>query len=124
MKDNCCDASGKETDPAKAAAIIHKLGIVYRKKSPDKIALIKSAGLFNAAILRKSSHLPQIKSDLYEICQHILQLSKANNQSVCLVNKADQFTVQIGNLRTEVEKFLERSLPKIAAKSKTEDIQN
>ena len=50
MKSDCCDESGKETDPAKAAKIFHKIGNIYRQQSPDKIALIKSAGLFNAAI--------------------------------------------------------------------------
>ena len=39
MKDSCCYASGKETDPAKAAEYIHKIAVIYRKRSPDKIAL-------------------------------------------------------------------------------------
>ena len=33
----------KETDREKAAAILHKIGLIYRQRSPDKIALIQSA---------------------------------------------------------------------------------
>ena len=57
MKDSYCDALGKETEPAKAAEIIHKIAVIYRKRSPDKIALIQSVGLFNAAIVRYPSNL-------------------------------------------------------------------
>ena len=38
MKDTCCDESGKETNPAKAAEILHQIGLIYRQRSPDKIA--------------------------------------------------------------------------------------
>ena len=29
MKDTCCDESGKETNPAKAAEIPHQIGLIY-----------------------------------------------------------------------------------------------
>ena len=29
MKDTCCDESGKETNPAKAAEILHQIGLIY-----------------------------------------------------------------------------------------------
>ena len=29
-KDTCCDESGKETNPAKAAEILHQIGLIYR----------------------------------------------------------------------------------------------
>ena len=28
-KDTCCDESGKETNPAKAAKILHQIGLIY-----------------------------------------------------------------------------------------------
>ena len=31
MKEKYCDKSGKETDRAKAAEIMHRIGLVYRK---------------------------------------------------------------------------------------------
>ena len=29
MKDTCCDESGKETNSAKAAEILHQIGLIY-----------------------------------------------------------------------------------------------
>ena len=79
MKNSYCDKSGRETNPAKAAEIIFQIGKIYRKRSPDKISLIKSASLFNAAIIRYPSKIFQVKSDLSEICQHVLQKAEAKN---------------------------------------------
>ena len=124
MKDRCCDASGKETDPAKAAEYIHKIAVIYRKRGFDKISLIQSVGLLNAAILRNPSNIFQIKSDLNEICQHILQTAKAINQNVNLVTKAEQVKALFEKLRMEVKIFLEKSSPNASANSATTDVQN
>ena len=122
MKDCYCDASGKETEPAKAAEIVHKIAVIYRKRSPDKIALIQSVGLFNAAIVRNPSNIARVKSDLNEICQHILQKAEANDQNVCLVKKAEQVKTQIEEMRTKVEAFLKRSSLIVSVYSKTNDV--
>ena len=122
MKDCYCDASGKETEPAMAAEIIHKLAVIYRKRNPDKIALIQSVGLFNAAIVRNPSNIARVKSDLNEICQHILQNAKANDQSVCLVKKAEQVKAQAEKLRIEIEALLEKSPLNISVYSKSNDV--
>ena len=114
MKDTCCDESGKETNPAKAAEILHQIGLIYRQRSPDKIALIKSAGLFNAAIVRNPPNVSQIKSDLSELCRHILKQSNANNQTADLIEKSQQVKVSVTNLRNEVKVFLERKVPKMS----------
>ena len=113
MKDTCCDESGKETNPAKAAEILHEIGLIYRQKSPDKISLIKSAGLLNAAIVRNPSNVSQIKSDLSELCRHILEQSNANNQTTDLIRKSQQVKTSVIKLRNEVKEFLESKVPKI-----------
>ena len=87
MKNLCSDESGRETHPSKAAEIFYKIGSIYRKRSPDKIALLVSAGLFNAAIVRNPSNITQIRSDLNETCRHVLQKANAKNQNVNLVEK-------------------------------------
>ena len=79
LRDSYCDESGKEIDKAKTGEVLHKIGQVYRKRSPDKISIIKSAGLLNAAIARNPSNIFQIESDLVEICKHILQQANAND---------------------------------------------
>ena len=114
MKDTCCDESGKETKPAMAAEILHQIGLIYRQRSPDKISLIKSAGLLNAAIVRNPSNVSQIKSDLSELCRHILEQSNANNQTADLIGKSQQVKVSVTNLRNEVKVFLESKVPKMS----------
>ena len=113
LKRSFCDTSGKEKDSAKAAEIIHKIGSIYRKRSPHKISLIKSVGLYNAAIARKPSNIDQIKSDLSEICCHILKEANAKNQCADLEKKAKAVKVEICNLRDNVKLFLKNSLDKI-----------
>ena len=113
MKDTYCDESGKETNPAKAAEILHQIGLIYRKRSPDKISLIKSAGLLNAAIVRNPPNVSQIKSDLSELCRHILEQSNANNQTADLIGKSQQVKTSVIKLRNEVKEFLESKVPKI-----------
>ena len=133
MKDTCCNELGKETNPAMAAEILHQIGLIYRQRSPDKIALIKSAGLLNAAIVRNPPNVSQIKSDLSELCRHILQLAKAN-QTADLITKSERVKDSVTNLRNEVKVFLDSKVPKISeitsktsrislSKSKTTAIQ-
>ena len=118
-----CDVSGTETESAKAAEFIHEIGVIYRKRSPDKIALLKSTGLFNAAIVRNPSNIVQIKSDLLEICQHILQLAKAKNQNANLVKKAEQVKNLAKNLRIETEEFLNKNMLHITINPLSNDFQ-
>ena len=113
MKDRYCDQSGKETDVENSAKIIHQIGMIYRKRSPDKIALIKSAGLINAAIFRNPSNASQIKSDLFELCRHILQQSNAKNQSADLIKKGEEVKASITALREEVNVFLTTKVPQV-----------
>ena len=114
LKSDFCDGSGKEKKTAKSAEIIHKIGLTYRKRSPNKIAIIQSVGLFNAAILRNPSNIAQIKSDLIEICQHILQIAEAKHQNVSLIKKAEEVKAQFEKLRAEVKFSLKESLPNIS----------
>jgi len=71
LKEICSKHSNglyQETDPAKGGEILHKIGLIYARRSPDKISLIKSVGLLNAAIVRNSSNVWQIKTDLVNLC--------------------------------------------------------
>ena len=123
MKEFYCDVLGKETNPAKAAEIIHRIGSIYRKRSPDKISLIKSAGLLNAAIIRNPTNVDEVKSDLNELCQHVLQQADANKRNVDLIQKAEEVKTSINNLREDVSRFLEKFLPKIQTNDVTKSFQ-
>ena len=124
MKDTCCDESGKEINPAKAAVILHQIGLIYRLRSPDKMSLIKSAGLLNAAIVRNPSNVSQIKSDLFDLCRHILEISNANNQSAYLIGKSKLMKISFTKLRNEVKNFLESKVPRISTLSTETKLTN
>jgi len=47
-----CDLKGEEANLQQLAILLNKLGMLYMQKSPDKISLIQSAALLNAAIVR------------------------------------------------------------------------
>ena len=123
MKEKYCDKSGQETDINKASEILHRIGLIYRRRSPDKISLIKSAGLLNAAIVRNPSNISQIKSDLSELCRHILQEANAKDQSIDLIKKAKQVKFSIMSLRNEVEEYLKKNVPKISANASKQKAQ-
>ena len=124
MKELYCDEAGTETNPAKAAEIIHHIGHIYRKRSPDKTELIKSIGLFNAAIVRNPSNVSQVESDLCEVCLHILQLAKAKNQNADLVKKAKDVKSLITDFRNEVKTFLHCSIPEIPVNTTKDEFQH
>ena len=105
LKDQC-DDSGKEIDPFTSATIIQELGLIYRQRSPDKFSLIKSAGLLNAAIIRKPLNVSEIKEDLADLCKHVLQQAEAANQKADLIEKADEIKSAFNQLRDEVDQFL------------------
>ena len=107
MKNEYCDDTGKETQPKKAAEIIYELGKIYRRRSPDKLSLIKSVGLFNAAIVRNPSNLSDVKNDQLEICRHILNMANAKLQNTDLVKKALEIKHVFNQLRYEVDQLLD-----------------
>ena len=118
-----CDVFGRETESSKSGEIIHEIGRIYRKRSPDKISLIKSAGLLNAAIVRNPLTVSQVQSDLEELCGHILQLANARKQNVNLLKKVKAVKVSMTELRTEVEKILEKSVKKIPTNVAPEELE-
>ena len=121
LRDNYYNESDREeTDKVKAGEILHKIGQIYKQRSPDKISIIKSAGLFNAAIARNSNNILQIQSDLSEICKHILRLANANNQNADLVEKAKAVKTSLNKMRKNVKHFLKTSIQQI---SETDEVE-
>ena len=118
----CCqndEKNRKELDSPKAGEMFHKIGLLYRKKEHDKISLIQSAGLLNAAILRKPLNVSGVQSDLFELCRYILQQAEAKNQDADLVKEAKVIKDSIKEMRNEVKNTLNSSICKIP-----EDIPN
>ena len=113
MKANYCKASVgkqfKETEPEKAAEIIYKIALIYKRRSPNKISLIKCVGLLNAAIIRKPSNVSQIEEDLAEACKNILEQANAKDYTADLIDKAKIVKDEIINLRNEVNAYLKKT---------------
>ena len=128
MKQRYCKESAgnqlKETDPQKAAEILHKIALIYKKRSPDKVSLIRCVGLLNAAVLRNPSNITQIKTDLIDICKHVLEQANANNCNADLVVKANTVKDEINELRNVVGNFLNQNDAQITSKNtETDDLR-
>ena len=112
LKDNYCgkvlDGKFQELQPEKAAEILHKIGLIYKKQSLDKISLIQSVGLLNAAIFRNPSNVSDVKADLSELIRHILIQANATTQNADLMKKATSVKESIKELRKEVNQNLHK----------------
>ena len=112
-----CDQNGKELNPPKSAPILHELGRIYHEKGRtghDKISMIQSAALYNAAILRSSNNetLKQtIQKDLLSLCRLILKEARANNPSSDLVEHSIEVKAAIEDMRSKVMEQLSTIIP-------------
>ena len=127
MKQSYCKKSVgkqlKETDPEKSAEVLHKIALIYKLRSPDKISLIRCVGLLNAAIVRNPSNIAQVKADLSDVCKHILEQANANNRNADLVAKASTVKDEIKKLRNIVHDLLKQIDAQITSNNiKTENL--
>ena len=105
---NLCDDKGKEINPSKSASIIHQIGLVHTRLSPEKIALIKAVCLLNAALVRNPCDAISIKNDLLELCKHILKQANTKHQLADLIAKVKYIKSMISVMRDEANESLER----------------
>ena len=100
-----CDEHGKEVDIAKSAPILHQYGLLYRNKSPNKIDLIRSAVFFNAAITRQPSN-QQFKTDLKELCSHVIKLAGQHQPTQNVISVSEQIKIQVTDMRENTKEQL------------------
>ena len=103
-----CDRDKNEINPAKSAEIFHKLAAVYEKRQPENIkdrmiCLIKSAALFNAAILRSPDNVQQIQEDLKAFCANLVHEANAEIQDVDLIKKAQSVAKLVKQMRDSID---------------------
>ena len=98
-----CNKEGKESFPKKSAEVLHALGKTYRQRSPERLALIKSAILFNAALVRNPEIKQMVQRDLDELYQHVLKRSGSNFSQISLSDKAISLRAKIKEFRNYVE---------------------
>ena len=105
-----CDSEGKEIFPTKAGHVFNELGLLYRTKSPDKISLIQSAALLNAAILRQPLN-KKYRKDLEDLCKHVLQCSRASQRKTNLIEVSKQVKEMIMEMREQAKNSLKSFKP-------------
>ena len=105
-----CDKNGKELEPTKSAAVFHQLAKIYQKRQPElithrMICVVKSAALFNAAIVR-SDDSQNIESDLKDLCSEILHEAGAKQKDADLIEQVNIVAAAIKKMRDKVKKTL------------------
>ena len=96
-----CSERGRELNRTKSAEIFNKLGLLYKTKSPDKISLIQSAALLNAAIIRQPDN-QKFQRDLSDLCKHVLRQARAEQVLANLVNIAKGVVTKVEQMRENV----------------------
>ena len=112
----------KETNPKKAAKVIHQLGRLYRSKSRDKISLIRSAILFNAALARNPDNVADVEADLRELCEHVLVLAGARQKQADLINQSKIVRKELNAMRKKSEQEI-KNLNRISDNSFGNDLR-
>jgi len=59
-----CDENGREVDKRKAAELFYQMALECFAQSPDRISLIRSAVLLNAAIVRKPDNVEEMEASI------------------------------------------------------------
>ena len=98
---NVCDENGKETNQPASALLLHKLGQIYQKRSPDMFSLIRSATLYNAALLRNPPNKQVVEDDLRNLCSHVLCLASATDQTAQLTQQAQTVKQAVSEMRAK-----------------------
>ncbi|CAK8687874.1 unnamed protein product [Clavelina lepadiformis] len=106
-KISICDDRDEEIDICASAENFHQMGLLYKVKSPDKISLIRSAALLNAAISRQPSN-PQFKDDLQQFCTELLETAGAEKMDADLMQISNQAAQMIKEMRDTVQQALSR----------------
>ena len=125
-----CDNKGHERVPKKSSNIFHELGKVYRNRTPEKLNLVRSAILFNAALLRKPDNMKEVEDDLNELCSHVLNLADADKKHARLRSEAKHLQEAISEFRNNVKHRLnlidwddENKRDKHACGKRTKDVE-
>ena len=106
-----CDENDKETNPPASALLLHKLGQIYQKRSPDMFCLIRSATLYNAALLRNPPNKQAVEDDLQNLCSLILFLAGATDQTAELTQQAQIVKQAVSEMRETSKQKLKEIKP-------------
>ncbi|CAK8683064.1 unnamed protein product [Clavelina lepadiformis] len=117
LRNELCYPNGIEKNPKECAVIFHKLGLLYKRRyniEPDKIFLIQSAALMNAALVRKPDNTKTVQNDIQELYVYVLRQANVqtkNNNHLDMVT--ERVKTEVNEMREWVdnELFLLRIIP-------------
>ena len=116
---NICNRKGHELFPEQSAHIFYELGLLYESKSPDKISLIQSAALLNAALLRQPAE-QKFKDELQRLCKHVLKCASAKKKKSNLVEISKHLKQMVAEMRQKTNEEL-KNIKRIPETIKDED---
>ena len=101
--------SDSEENKLHSALELNELGVqLYKSKTPDKIALIQSAALLNAAIAKQPLLRNQkLEEDLNDLCNHVLDCANAKLKKN-LVEISKNVKKEVNQLRTNINGKLQQ----------------
>jgi len=105
-----CNNKGQETFPKKSGQAFNELGLLYKTKSPDKISLVQSAALLNAAIVRQPLNR-KFQEDLEDLCKHVLECAGASQRNVNLIKISKHVKDMVTEMREETNRKLKNIQP-------------
>ena len=101
-----CDVTGKEINPQESAPIFNKMGLLYQRQSPNKIRLIQSAALLNAALVRQKNN-QKFQNDLDQLCRHVLICANAERKNASLRKIAETVKTRVEPMRKYTHSHLQ-----------------
>ena len=121
-----CNNIGMEIDLKRSVPILHELGKEYQSQSPDKFNLLRSAALYNAALVRSPDNAQEIESDLKQLCKHILSKADAKKQDVDLVAKSKEVKISLENTRKKTLQKLSKikQIPDVVDRNEAVELEN
>ena len=102
-----CDSKGREVESHETGFIFNELGLLYKTLSPNRISLIRSAALLNAAIVRQPDN-QKFQDDLDQLCKHVLECANAKKKDAKLVEISQTAANQIKKMRNQVDSKLHK----------------
>jgi len=115
-----CDSRGCEIYLEMTGQALNEMGLLYKTKSPDKISLIQSAALLNAAIVRQPSN-KKFQEDLEDLCNHVLECAGASRK-INLIKISKRVKKKVTEMRKESNKKRKNIKPIRKGKSVTQAV--
>ena len=112
LKLNYNKTSKSEINLQKSSQIFHKLGLLYKKRRYNKICLIQSAALLEAARIRSCDNKQKMQNDLESVWHLVLHKAKAKNNYTALQTQTKFIANKVQRMRIKIEQ-MSKEIPQV-----------